>query len=57
MAFPENPIYKLVNHSFSKELDCIKTVGNTFIPLDPGNKDYQKYLEWVSEGGVAEAAD
>ena len=27
------------------------------IPCDPDNSDYQEYLEWVSEGGVTEAAD
>ena len=27
------------------------------IPKDPDNADYQDYLKWVSEGGVAEAAD
>ena len=57
MAFPENPIYKLVNDSFTKELDSIKTVGNTYIPLDPANRDYQEYLAWVAEGNTAEAAD
>tara|TARA_Y100001937_G_scaffold25546_1_gene36536 strand:- start:45 stop:218 length:174 start_codon:yes stop_codon:yes gene_type:complete len=57
MAFPENPIYKLVNDSFTKELDSIKTVGNTYIPLDPANIDYQAYLAWVAEGNTAEAAD
>ena len=27
------------------------------IPFDPGNTDYQKYLEWVAAGNTAEAAD
>ena len=27
------------------------------IPFDEANSDYKEYLEWVSEGGVAEAAD
>jgi len=55
MAFPENPIYKLVNNSFTKELDSIKTVGNTYIPLDPANVDYQKYLEWAKTNTAEEA--
>jgi len=28
-----------------------------WIPLDPANTDYQKYLEWVAEGNEPEAAD
>ena len=27
------------------------------IPFDEANTDYQEYLEWVSEGNTAEAAD
>ena len=51
----------------SKEVrtDCILKIkeanGNAiehgmYIPFDPANIDYQEYLEWVSDGGVAEAA-
>jgi hypothetical protein len=28
-----------------------------WIPLDPANKDYQEYLEWVDAGNTADAAD
>ncbi len=28
-----------------------------FIPVDESNRHYQEYLEWVSEGNTAEAAD
>ena len=32
--------------------------GNVkLIPFDEANTDYQAYLLWVSEGGVAETAD
>ena len=27
------------------------------MPIDDRNTDYQEYLKWVAEGGVAEAAD
>jgi|TARA_R100000149_G_scaffold63221_1_gene34051 hypothetical protein len=27
------------------------------IPFDETNRDYQEYLEWVADGGVAEASD
>ena len=30
---------------------CIKRLtDNAFIPFDPANTDYQKYLEWLAEG-------
>jgi hypothetical protein len=37
--------------------DCIlRTADNAFIPLDPANRDYAEYLEWVAQGGVPEPA-
>jgi hypothetical protein len=29
-----------------------RLADNVFIPLDPANTDYQKYLEWLSEGNT-----
>ena len=61
MAYPTNPIYKLVKNPFSNEEESVKIVdadSNTkFIPFDEANTDYQEYLKWVSEGGVPEEAD
>ncbi len=57
MAFPSNPIYKLVNDPISGQLINIRTADERFIPIAEDNTDYKEYLEWVSEGGVAEAAD
>ena len=60
MAYPTNPIYKLIKNSFTNQIDQVKTqVGNVFttIPFDEENTDYQEYLEWVAEGNTAEAAD
>ena len=59
--------YKLVNHpagvietglsGIFRSVDNQGNVDNSFIPLDPLNKDYQEYLAWVAEGNTAEAAD
>ena len=57
MAFPSNPIYKLVNHPMTGELVNIRTATDDFIPIDEANTDYQEYLKWVAEGNTAEAAD
>ena len=57
MAFPSNPIYKLVNHPMTGELVNIRTATDDFIPIDEANIDYQEYLAWVAEGNTAEAAD
>jgi len=35
----------------------LRTTNNTFIPFDPANTDYQKYLKWVAEGNTPEPAD
>lgn len=37
---------------------CIKRLlDNAFIPFDPDNTDYQKYLEWIAEGNTPLPSD
>ena len=64
MAYPTDPIYKLINDPDTGELQCIKTqTGDSepyhvrIFPLNTENRDYQEYLEWVAEGNTADAAD
>jgi hypothetical protein len=38
--------------------DIIKRISDSaFIPFDPDNTDYQKYLEWLAEGNTPQPAD
>ena len=57
MAFPSNPIYKLVNNPISGELSNIRTADDRFIPIAEDNTDYQEYLAWVAEGNTPDPAD
>ena len=57
MAFPSNPIYKLVNHPMTSELVNIRTATDDFIPIAEDNTMYQEYLAWVAEGNTPEEAD
>lgn len=54
-------MYKLVVYQLrngSTKLGSIQVVGqNKFIPLDPNNSDYQRYLAWVAEGNEPLPAD
>ena len=63
MPYPTNPIYKLIKNPDGVVNSVKIQEGNsepyklTVIPFDETNTDYQEYLTWVKEGGVAEAAD
>ena len=64
MAYPTNPIYKLVKDPFTNEVTMAKKqIGDSepftvsYIPFNESNTDYQAYLAWVAEGNTAEAAD
>jgi hypothetical protein len=49
-------MYKL-NTSLTNEQRVIRLSDNAFIPFDPANTDYQKYLEWLEAGNLPIPAD
>ena len=60
MAYPTNPVYKLVKNPITGVVDQVKTKNGDsvlIIPFNEANTDYQEYLAWVAEGNTAEAAD
>tara|TARA_B100001989_G_scaffold246535_1_gene217557 strand:+ start:139 stop:522 length:384 start_codon:yes stop_codon:yes gene_type:complete len=59
MAFPTNPIYKLIKEPIRNEIIALQKYRDTTllsIPLDEENTDYQEYLEWAKTN-TAEAPD
>ena len=50
--------YKLVRDVFTGEINKVfREEDLTWIPFDPANTDYQKYLEWLAEGNEPLPAD
>jgi hypothetical protein len=50
-------MYKLANQLNGQDIGVIRLEDNAFIPFDPANTDYQKYLTWLSEGNTPLPAD
>ncbi len=39
-----------------KRETVLRIDDNAFIPFDPANRDYQKYLAWLAEGNAPDPA-
>jgi hypothetical protein len=51
-------MYKLLPDFLGKPSTTVNRLeDNAFIPFDPANTDYQKYLEWLEEGNTPLPAD
>ena len=58
MAYPTNPIYKLIKNPITGVVDQVKTqTGNSvqIIPFAETNTDYKEYLEWAKTNTAEEA--
>ena len=49
--------YKFFKNMFGTANAGVIYKEDLWIPLDPENIDYQKYLEWVEAGNTADPAD
>jgi len=52
--------YKLIKNRMTEEIDVVNKImeGKILsIPFDLANRDYQEYLEWLSEGNTPEEAE
>ena len=45
-------MYKLTNTTL-----VIRLADNAFIPTDPGNSDFQGYLQWINAGNTPQSID
>lgn len=53
-------MYKLIKIKSISGRECsniLRLTDNAFIPYDPNNVDYQRYLEWLAEGNEPIPAD
>lgn len=52
-------MYKKVKNALTGlEVNIVMRIAdNAFIPFDPANTDYQKYLAWLEEGNTPQEAD
>ena len=51
-------MYKIFNDAMTKQPAGVRRLlDGAWIPLDPANTDYEKYLEWVAAGNTPSPAD
>jgi hypothetical protein len=50
-------MYKLLKDITTGKVFGVLKDGNTSIPMNPDNTDYQAYLKWISEGNTPLPAD
>jgi hypothetical protein len=49
--------YQLVAHPFPVAMESVlRQEDGALIPFDEGNRDYQAYLAWLSEGNTPDPA-
>jgi hypothetical protein len=50
--------YKIIHDAIlNADTGVLRLSDKASIPFDPANVDYQKYLEWISQGNQPEQPD
>lgn len=50
-------MYKKTKFEGVEQNFIIRLSDNALIPLEPSNRDYQEYLNWLNQGNTPEPAD
>lgn len=49
--------YKLVNNKQGRLCSVTRLADGLSIPINPENRHYEEYLEWVAEGNTPDPAE